>query len=115
MTSCHFLNWLKIAVILKSKIRKYVWILYILIAGIALVSWLVSNRLQSKFDYYSKIHLRNGMSGAEIAEQMLRDHGIYDVKVISTPGRLTDHYNPVDKTVNLSKRYTIKEMLLLLL
>ncbi|MFY8098327.1 MAG: zinc metallopeptidase [Flavobacterium sp.] len=76
---------------------------YILIAGIALVSWLVSNRLQSKFDYYSKIHLRNGMSGAEIAEQMLRDHGIYDVKVISTPGRLTDHYNPVDKTVNLSE------------
>lgn len=76
---------------------------HILIAGIALVSWLVSNRLQSKFDYYSKIHLRNGMSGAEIAEQMLRDHGIYDVKVISTPGRLTDHYNPVDKTVNLSE------------
>lgn len=76
---------------------------YILIAGIALVSWLVSNRLQSKFDYYSKVHLRNGMSGAEIAEQMLSDHGIYDVKVISTPGRLTDHYNPVDKTVNLSE------------
>lgn len=76
---------------------------YILIAGIALVSWLVSNRLQSKFDYYSKVHLRNGMSGAEIAEQMLHDHGIYDVKVISTPGRLTDHYNPVDKTVNLSE------------
>lgn len=76
---------------------------YILIAGIALVSWLVSNRLQSKFDYYSKVHLRNGMSGAEIAEQMLHDHGIYDVKVISTPGRLTDHYNPADKTVNLSE------------
>ncbi|WP_291274038.1 zinc metallopeptidase [Flavobacterium sp.] len=76
---------------------------YILIAGIALVSWLVSNRLQSKFDYYSKVHLRNGMSGAEIAEQMLHDHGIYDVKVISKPGRLTDHYNPVDKTVNLSE------------
>lgn len=76
---------------------------YILIAGIALVSWLVSNRLQSKFDYYSKVHLRNDMSGAEIAEQMLHDHGIYDVKVISTPGRLTDHYNPVDKTVNLSE------------
>lgn len=68
-----------------------------------LVSWLVSNRLQSKFDYYSKVHLRNGMSGAEIAEKMLADHGIHDVKVISTPGRLTDHYNPADKTVNLSE------------
>jgi uncharacterized protein len=76
---------------------------YILIGGIALVSWLVSNRLQSKFDHYSKVHLRNGLSGAEIAEKMLHDHGIYDVKVISTPGRLTDHYNPLDKTVNLSE------------
>ena len=76
---------------------------YILIGGIALVSWLVSNRLQSKFEFYSKVHLRNGMSGAEIAEKMLHDNGIYDVKVISTPGRLTDHYNPADKTVNLSE------------
>lgn len=76
---------------------------YVLIGIIALVSWLVSSRLQSKFDYYSKIQLRNGMSGAEIAEKMLADHGIRDVKVISTPGRLTDHYNPADKTVNLSE------------
>ncbi|AND63994.1 hypothetical protein AX766_05955 [Flavobacterium covae] len=76
---------------------------YILLGGIALISWLVSNRLQNKFEYYSKVHLRNGLSGAEIAEKMLHDHGIYDVKVISTPGRLTDHYNPVDKTVNLSE------------
>ncbi|WMW77986.1 zinc metallopeptidase [Flavobacterium sp. 20NA77.7] len=68
-----------------------------------LISWLVSSRLQSKFDHYSKVYLRNGMSGAEIAEKMLHDHGIYDVKVISTPGRLTDHYNPMDKTVNLSE------------
>ena len=75
-----------------------------IIGGVVmLVSWLVSNRLQSKFDYYSKVHLRNGMSGAEIAEKMLADHGIHDVKVISTPGRLTDHYNPEDKTVNLSE------------
>ena len=75
-----------------------------IIGGVVmLVSWLVSNRLQSKFDYYSKVHLRNGMSGAEIAEKMLADHGIHDVKVISTPGRLTDHYNPADKTVNLSE------------
>ena len=75
----------------------------ILLGGIALVSWLVSNRLQSKFAHYSKVHLQNGMSGAEIAEKMLHDNGIYDVKVISTPGRLTDHYNPQNKTVNLSE------------
>ena len=75
----------------------------ILIGAIALVSWLVSSRLKSKFEYYSKVSLRNGMSGAEIAEKMLHDHGIFDVKVISTPGRLTDHYNPMDKTVNLSE------------
>ena len=76
---------------------------YILIGGIALVSWLVSNQLKSKFAKYSKTRLQNGMSGAEIAEKMLADHGIYDVKVISTPGRLTDHYNPKDRTVNLSE------------
>lgn len=79
------------------------WIYYVILGAIALVSWLVSNRLQSKFEYYSKVHLRNGMSGAEIAQKMLEDHGIRDVKVISTPGRLSDHYNPVDKTVNLSE------------
>jgi Zn-dependent membrane protease YugP len=77
---------------------------YMIIIGvIALFSWLVSSRLKSKFAHYSKITLRNGMSGAEIAEKMLADHGISDVKVISTPGRLTDHYNPTDKTVNLSE------------
>ena len=77
---------------------------YIIIIGaIALFSWLVSARLKSKFEQYSKISLRNGMSGAEIAEKMLADHGISDVKVISTAGRLTDHYNPMDKTVNLSE------------
>jgi uncharacterized protein len=70
---------------------------------IMLFSWLVSNRLKSKFEHYSKIQLRNGMSGAEIAEKMLADNGIRDVRVISTPGRLTDHYNPADKTVNLSE------------
>ena len=76
---------------------------YILIGAIALVSWLVSSKLKSKFEKYSHVHLRNGLSGAEIAQQMLNDHGIYDVKVISTPGQLTDHYNPTDKTVNLSE------------
>jgi len=77
---------------------------YLILAGaIMLASWLVSSTLKSKFEHYSKLQLRNGMSGAEIAQKMLTDNGIYDVKVISTPGQLTDHYNPVDKTVNLSE------------
>ena len=76
---------------------------YILLGGIALISWLVSSTLKKKFKKYSKIHLRNGMSGAEIAEKMLADHGIRDVKVVSTAGSLTDHYNPKNKTVNLSE------------
>ena len=76
---------------------------YVLIGVISLISMLVSNKLKSKFKKYSQIQLRNGMSGAEIATKMLADNGIYDVKVISTPGRLTDHYNPKDKTVNLSE------------
>lgn len=77
---------------------------YIIIAGaFGLFSMLVSRRLKSKFKKYSKVQLRNGMSGAEIAEKMLADHGIRDVKVISTPGMLTDHYNPANKTVNLSE------------
>lgn len=76
---------------------------WILIIGIMLASWLVSWRLKSKFEHYSEMHLANGMSGAEIAEKMLSDHGIRNVRVISTPGRLTDHYNPSDKTVNLSE------------
>ena len=76
---------------------------YILIGAIALVSWLISNKLKSKFKHYSKLHLRNDMSGAEIATKMLADHGIRDVKIISTSGMLTDHYNPVNKTVNLSE------------
>ena len=76
---------------------------YILIGAIALVSWLISNTLKNKFNKYSRVQLRNGMNGAEIAEKMLADHGIFDVKVISTPGRLTDHYNPQNKTVNLSE------------
>jgi len=76
---------------------------YILIGAISLVSWFVSNKLKQKFKKYSQVHLKNGMSGAEIATKMLSDNGIFDVKVISTPGRLTDHYNPRDKTVNLSE------------
>jgi|TARA_R110001632_G_scaffold66962_8_gene157541 Zn-dependent membrane protease YugP len=70
---------------------------------IAAISGLVSNKLKSKFAFYSKVHLQNGMSGKEIAEKMLADNGITDVKVISVQGKLTDHYNPRDKTVNLSE------------
>ncbi|SNR73694.1 zinc metallopeptidase [Lutibacter flavus] len=76
---------------------------YIGIGLISLVSWLVSQQLKRKFKYYSKIQLQNGLSGREIAEKMLSDNGIYDVKVISTSGKLTDHYNPANKTVNLSE------------
>ncbi|MGG5209793.1 zinc metallopeptidase [Chryseobacterium sp. MIQD13] len=77
---------------------------YYIIIGISmLVSWWVSSKLKSKFQYYSNVHLRNGLSGKEVAEKMLRDSGITDVQVISVPGQLTDHYNPADKTVNLSE------------
>ena len=77
----------------------YYWVLFI---GIALVSWLVSANLKRKFKKYSQVPLGNGMTGKDVAEKMLRDNGVYDVKVISTPGSLTDHYNPTNKTVNLS-------------
>ena len=76
---------------------------YIIIGITMLASWLVSSRLKSKFAHYSKVHLRNGMSGKEVAEKMLRDSGITDVQVISVPGQVTDHYNPANKTVNLSE------------
>ena len=76
---------------------------YVIIGLLFLVSMYVSNKLKSKFKKYSEIHLQNGMSGKEIAEKMLHDSGIFDVKVISTPGMLTDHYNPQKKTVNLSE------------
>lgn len=76
---------------------------YLLIGAIALVSWMVSNKLKQKFAFYSKRQLQNGMSGREIAEKMLADNGIYDVEVISVRGQLTDHYNPKNKTVNLSE------------
>lgn len=67
------------------------------------ISFLVSQRLKSKFTQYSKTPLSNGMSGQEVALQMLTDNGIRDVKVVSVAGQLTDHYNPANKTVNLSE------------
>ena len=76
------------------------WIIFI---GFLLLSWLVSYRLKSKFKKYSQIPLQSGMSGAEVARQMLRDNRIYDVEVTHVPGQLTDHYNPANKTVNLSE------------
>ena len=76
---------------------------YLLAGAIFLVSMYVSNQLKSKFKKYAQVHLQNGMSGKEIAEKMLADNGITDVQVISTPGQLTDHYNPKNKTVNLSE------------
>ncbi|MGZ8509640.1 MAG: zinc metallopeptidase, partial [Chitinophagaceae bacterium] len=66
------------------------------------ISMLVSMVLKGKFSKYSKVPLRNGLTGKEIAEKMLRENGIYDVKVVSVDGFLSDHYNPVNKTVNLS-------------
>lgn len=76
---------------------------YIIAGAIFLVSMYVSNKLKSKFKHYSQVQLQNGMSGREIAEKMLADNGITDVKVISVAGQLTDHYNPANKTVNLSE------------
>ena len=76
------------------------WIIFI---GIALVSWLVQMNLQNKFKKYSKIPTGNGMTGRDVAIKMLHDNGIYDVQVTHTPGQLTDHYNPANKTVNLSE------------
>ena len=67
-----------------------------------LLSWLVQSRLKSKFTKYSKIPISGGMTGQEISSLMLRQNGIYDVKIGSVQGQLTDHYNPTNKTINLS-------------
>ena len=75
------------------------WLLFI---GIALISYIVQQNLNSKFKKFSKVPLSSGMTGREVAEKMLQDHGIYNVTVTSTPGHLTDHYNPTNNTVNLS-------------
>lgn len=76
---------------------------YLIIGVIFLVSMYVQNKLKSKFNHYSNMRLQNGMSGKEVAEKMLRDNGINDVQVISVAGMLTDHYNPANKTINLSE------------
>jgi Zn-dependent membrane protease YugP len=76
-----------------------IWIIFI---GFMILSWIVSMVLKSKFNKYSKIPIDNGMTGREVAERMLRDNGISGVSVGSVEGQLTDHYNPADKTINLS-------------
>ncbi len=77
---------------------------YLILFGIiALAGWIVQAQLQSRFKKYSRIPLRNGMTGKEVAEKMLHDNGIFDVQVISVRGQLTDHYNPLNKTINLSE------------
>jgi hypothetical protein len=76
-----------------------IWIIF----GIfMLLSWLISAQLKSKFKKYSKVPINYNLTGKEVAEKMLRENGILDVTVVSTPGQLSDHYNPVNKTVNLS-------------
>lgn len=75
------------------------WILFI---GIMLVSWIVQFRFKNKFKKYSEMPLSSGLSGAEIAQKMLNDSGVNDVEIISVEGQLTDHYNPSNRTVNLS-------------
>lgn len=77
-----------------------IWVIFIVFM---LLSWLVSMTLKTKFKKYSKIAVDNGMSGREIAERMLLDNGIYDVKIQSVEGKLSDHYNPANKTINLSR------------
>src|SRR5688572_28036310 len=74
---------------------------WVIIGATMLVSFLISGTLKRRFHEYSQIPIR--YTGAQIADAMLRQHGITDVKVISTPGQLTDHYDPVKKTVNLSE------------
>ena len=76
------------------------WIIMIITM---VASMIVQQVLQSKFNKYSKVMISNGMTGAQVAQKMLHEHGIYDVKVTSTRGTLTDHYNPMTKTVNLSE------------
>ena len=77
---------------------------YLLIFGVfMLASWLVSHQLKSRFKKYSQLPMNNGYTGRDIAEKMLRENGIMDVKIMTVTGMLTDHYNPINKTVNLSR------------
>ena len=85
-----------------KNIHKKMGVYLILIIPVLLLSMFVQWRFRNKFSMYAEMQLSSGLSGKEVAERMLHDNGIYDVKVMSTEGQLTDHYNPSDKTVNLS-------------
>jgi Zn-dependent membrane protease YugP len=78
----------------------FIWVIF---GFFMLISWLISNQLRSKFKAFSKIPVSYHLTGREVAQKMLADNGIMDVKVISVEGELTDHYNPTNKTVNLSR------------
>lgn len=76
--------------------------IWFLLIGIGIISMIVQSRFKNKFKKYSEMPLTSGLSGAEVAQKMLNDSNIYDVRIISVEGQLTDHYNPADRTVNLS-------------
>ena len=76
---------------------------WIILIGFGILSWAVSSHLKNRFRAYTEVPTSSGLSGAEIAEKMLRDNNIHDVKVLSVEGELTDHYNPKTKTINLSR------------
>lgn len=78
----------------------WIWMIFI---GFTLISWLVSSQLKSRFKQYSKIPTANGMTGKDVVEKILRDNGITGVKVGTVEGMLTDHYNPANRTINLSR------------
>ena len=78
----------------------WIWVIFI---GFTIISWLISNQLKNRFQKYSKILTANGMTGRDVVEKMLRDNGISGVKIGTVEGQLTDHYNPANKTINLSK------------
>lgn len=85
-----------------KNIHKKMGVYLILIIPVLLLSMFVQWRFRNKFSQYAEMQISSGLSGKEVAERMLHDNGIYDVKVMSTEGQLTDHYNPSDRTVNLS-------------
>lgn len=95
----HFL-YISLERIINDNIESMIWIIFI---GFALLSWLISMQLKSRFDKYSKIPTANGMTGRDVVEKMLRDNGIQGVKIGCVSGQLTDHYNPTNKTINLSQ------------
>lgn len=88
---------------IKVKLNFIYTMFIVILLGFMLAGFIVQMRLKKKFKKYGQMGLENGLTGREIAEKMLRDNGITDVRVISTPGKLTDHYDPRNKTVNLSE------------